>query len=99
MALWELQQELYHYMFQRLVVANSEGNNKRQNVFLNIQDYFTITRLTHTEKSEILYLEVMDAVAGKKDTIMQILHDLHQRYIVDEKQKWLVVEGDQKIYD
>ena len=41
----------------------------------------------------------MIAVADKKDTIMQILHDLYQRYIVHKKQKWLVVEGDQKTYD
>lgn len=71
-AVWELQWELNTYMLQKLIIGNCE----QQQVFLNIQDYFSITRVNDTEQSKILYLQVMDAVADSKDTIMQLLHDL-----------------------
>ena len=41
----------------------------------------------------------MAAVADSKDTIMQMLHDLHQKYIVDGNRQWLLVEGDNKVYE
>ena len=66
---------------------------------MNIQDYFSLIRVTHTEKSEIVYLEVMDSVADTKDTVMQLLHELHQQFIVDMNIQWLVLEGDAKLYE
>ena len=94
-ALWELQQELNMYILYRLVV----NKNVPHQIFLSIQDYFTVTRATHTEKSEVAYLKVMDAVADSKDTIMLMLHDLHQKYIVEQNRQWLLVEGDNKVYE
>ena len=41
----------------------------------------------------------MDAVADSKDTIMLMLHDLHQKYIVEQNRQWLLVEGDNKVYE
>ncbi len=58
-----------------------------------------MTRVTHTERSQVVYLEVMDAVADNKDTIIQMLHDLHQKNVCDGSMQWLVVEGDAKVYD
>ena len=92
MAVWELQKDLNMY---RLTL----GNNEPQQVFLNIQEYFNVTRVTHTERSEVSYLQVMDAVADSKDTIMQMLHDLYQQYIVEQNRQWLLVEGDNKVYE
>ena len=94
-ALWELQQELNMYILYRLLV----NKNVSHQIFLTIQDYFTVTRATHTEKSEVAYLKVMDAVADSKDTIMLMLHDLHQKYIVEQNRQWLLVEGDNKVYE
>ena len=37
--------------------------------FINLQDYFNLTRVTHTERSQVAYLEVMDAISDRKDTI------------------------------
>ena len=54
---------------------------------------------THTEKSQVAYLEVMDAVADSKDTVIQILHDLHEFYIVHQQKDCLVLEGDGKVYE
>lgn len=92
-AVWELQQELNTYMLQKLIIGNSEP----QQVFPNIQHYFSVTRVTHTKQSKIPYLQAMDAIADSNDTIMQLLHDLHLKYIVDQNRQWLVVEGDHKV--
>ena len=59
---------------------------------------FTVTRVTHTECSNIIYLQVKDAVADTKDTMMDMLHEL-QEFIVEQKHQWLILEGDGKIYE
>ena len=42
----------------------------------------------------------MDAVADSKETIMEILNNnFHHTYIIEQKQKCLVIEGDAKVYD
>ena len=64
-----------------------------------MQEYFAVTRQTHTEKSNVAYLKVMDAIADSKDTIMQVLHDLHEQFISHSGMKWLLVEGDAKVYE
>ena len=58
LALEDLEEEINMYMLHKLAVTNSEP----QNTFLNIQDHFTVTRVTHTERSNIIYLQVKDAV-------------------------------------
>ncbi len=52
-----------------------------------------------TEKSNIVYLQVIDAIADSKDTIMHMLDNLHQQFIVGCNMSWLVVEGDAKVYE
>ena len=58
-----------------------------------------VTRPTTTETSSVVYLHVLDALSESKDTLMQILLDLHKRFITGQKKKWLVVVGDAKVYD
>ena len=43
----------------------------------------------------------MDAVADCKDTMMAMIHDLYQQYIVQQKQEYiyLIIEGDAKLYE
>ena len=94
-ALTELKDEINTYMFQKVTV----NNKKPQKTFLNIQDYFSVTRPNHTEKSNVLYLKIMDAIADSKDTMMAMLHDLHKQYIEEQHQQWLLVEGDAKVYE
>ena len=45
------------------------------------------------------YLQVLDAVADKKDTLMELLHYLHQEYIVNQGKSYLLLEGDAKLYE
>ena len=61
------------YMLHQLAVTNSEP----QNTFRNIQDHFTVPGVTHTERSNIIYLQVKDAVADTKDSMMNMQHELH----------------------
>ena len=70
-----------------------------QQPFLSMQDHFTLTRITHSEKSNVAYLEVMDAVADCRDTIMQLVHRLREKFIVGQGMRWLVVAGDAKLYE
>ncbi len=46
-------------------------------VFFDLHDYMTIATV---EKSEVLYLEVLDAIADSKDTLIHVLHDLFTVY-------------------
>ena len=59
------------------------------NVFLNVQDYFELTRATHTQVV-CRISQVIDAVADSKDTMMSVIDVLRTRKII---------EGDAKIYD
>ncbi len=94
-AVRDLQQEVNTYMFHKLSVSNSTV----QHPFINLQDYFSLIKITHTQKSRVVYLDVMDAKADSKDTVMELLHDLRKQFIENLNQKWLVVEGDGKFYE
>ena len=59
----------------------------------------SLLHTTHTQKSNVHYLRVIDAVAVNKDTLMSLLHDLYQQYIVEQRLDHLVVEGDAKLYE
>ena len=52
-----------------------------------------------SEKSNVKYLEVMDAVADSADTMMQMLHNLQDQYITGQSRQRLAVEGDAKVYN
>ena len=70
-ALHELQSELNMYMLHKLATKNIPSHH----TFLNLQDFFTATKPTRTEKSHVAYLQVMDAVADSKDTVMELLYN------------------------
>ena len=41
----------------------------------------------------------MDAKSDSKDTLMSMLQDLHQEFVIKQGHQHLVVEGDGKIYE
>ena len=94
-ALSEIQEELNVYMLMRNIVSNK----RPQCSFLGLQQFFSVTRTTHTEKSNIFYLEVMDAIADSKDTMTAMLHHLYQKFIEGQGLQYLLVEGDAKLFD
>ena len=83
-------------MLQKVAAA---GDDSTGDATLNIQEYFAYTRATLCEKSNIQQLNVMDAKADSKDTLISLLYDLHDRYIKTAQQKYLVIEGDAKLYE
>ena len=62
-------------------------------MFLSMQQFFSLSTVNHTEKSNVVYLEVMDAVADCKDTIITMLHNLYQKFIEGQGLEYLLVEG------
>ena len=94
-AINDLNAELYAYVIQKQALSMNEPSK----TLVNLQDYLGTTRVNHTEKSAVEYLQVMDAIADSKDTMMEMLHNLHEKHIAPHKQQWLVVEGDAKVYE
>lgn len=47
----------------------------------------------------MVYLEVKDAVADNKDTMMKLLSDIQEKLIVGKNMRWLVPEGDVEVYE
>ena len=74
-------------MLQKLTIADSSSEHP----FINIQDYFNMTRTIHTEKSQVVYLEVPDAISDSKDTLLELLQDLFSKFIKDQTRELLKV--------
>ena len=74
----DILREINTYLLHRFAVYSST----LQQPFLSMQDHFTLTRITHNEKSNVAYLEVMDAVADCRDTIMQLVHSSRERSLL-----------------
>ena len=56
-------------------------------VVLNMQDYMKLVRPVVPDKSNVVYLQVLDAKSDSKDTLMQILHELYQQFIIGQGKK------------
>ena len=95
-ALTQLQEDINIFLLQKHVTRSDTQENVS---FISIQDFLSTCRNSSAQRSKVAYLRVMDAVADNKDTVLQLTHDLYQQFIVDQKMKWLVVEGDAKVYE
>ena len=94
LSLGEIMEEIGTYMLGKVSLASTQPDS----VLINLQDYLSILRPSHTEKSNVHYLCVLDAVADNKDTLTEILHDLHCKYVKTNIHQHLVIEGDAKLY-
>jgi hypothetical protein len=52
-----------------------------------------------TEVSNVVYLEIQSEGADDKATIVKLLGRLHQTFIVELGQKWLIAVGDAKLFN
>ena len=66
---------------------------------LSIQDYMTIVCPVTIQKSNIIYMQVLDAKSENKDTLMTIMFDLHKRFIEQQGKEFLVITADAKLYE
>lgn len=97
-ALQTLRDQPDMYMLQKCVCSIS-NQQKDTSVILNIQDYMRVVRPTNPEKSNVVYLQVLDAKLESKDILMQVLHNFHQRFIVGQGKECLVLVADAKLYE
>ena len=91
----DLQHEMNVYLMHRVAFQKSSCTHP----FLGLQNYYALTRPSHTEKSHVMYLDVLDAVADRKETMMGLLHSLRKTFIEERKNQWLILEGDAKLYE
>ena len=66
---------------------------------LSIQDYMTIVCPVTVQKSNIIYMQVLDAKSENKDTLMTIMFDLHKHFIEQQGKEFLVITADAKLYE
>lgn len=52
-----------------------------------------------TEKATVAYLDILSLQSDSKETILHILDQLHNTFIVDQKYDYLLVAADAKLFD
>ena len=52
-----------------------------------------------SEESRVAYIEISSEKADSKSTPLNVLSKLYQTFVVQQRQKWLLVVGDAKTYD
>ena len=75
---------------------NSESN------LVGLQEYMTLTTVTRPredEKSNIVYFDVLDAIADKKETVLLVLDKIRKQIVERHGKQWLVIAGDAKLYN
>ncbi len=94
------QHNLLCYNIQKCHYLDKINSDKLISSFLDLHEYMSATKPVTVEQSNILYLQVLDAIADSKDTLIHILHDLEGRFIRQRHNlDFLLVEGDAKLYE
>lgn len=66
-------------------------------IFIDLQTYFNLyTNQLPPEISNIIYLSQR---CDDKETLLNIINDLYQEFVVQNKKKWILLKGDQAIYE
>ena len=91
--------QLSHDMYTYLWLKHNLKSGIPSESFIGLQDYCALTRPTEDEKSCIIYFDVLDAIADKKETVFLVLDKLRKQIVEAHQKEWLVVAGDAKLYD
>ena len=69
--------------------------------FPSLQSLFNYVREQSCtiEISEVAYVQISSERADLKSTLINILTKMHETFVVEQNQKWLIVVGDAKTYD
>ena len=68
-----------------LTVYVLQKNASDKSDFLGLKIYMQAMRPKSTPKSNVVYWQIVDAPSENKDTLISIIQDLHQRFIVGQK--------------
>ena len=76
------------YIFQK--VAN----------LIDLQTYFSLSNnLSIPECSSVVYFKVLDQRCDDKQTLLTIISNLYEEFIVPGKKEWVLLEGEQATYE
>lgn len=72
-----MQKQLPTYLVLKYITAAKTNNH-----LMGIQGYLSLIIPTHAEKSRVANLDVMDAIADNRDTLMLLPNTLHKEFII-----------------
>ena len=82
------------YMLQKV------ASTKHSKTLIDLQTYFSLsTNLPQPEASNIIYYKVLSQRCDDKETLLNIINDLYQEFVLTKKKKWILLEGDQATYE
>ena len=74
-------------------------HDQRQTI-IDLKTYLTLYHNVSTqESSNIIYYKVLEQRCDDKATLLGIISELYEEFVVPNKMKWLLLEGDQATYD
>ena len=90
-ALTELKEMSTKYIFQKV--------SSKQNMLIDLQSYFSLyNNLQTPECSNIIYYKVLDQRCDDKQTLLNVISELYEEFIVPKKMEFVLLEGDQATY-
>lgn len=51
------------------------------------------------EVGNVVYVDIVSLPADSKDTVMKVLKSFYKNFVLQMKNKWLIVVGDAKTFD
>ena len=83
---FELRELSTHYILHQV------ANNQHDNITLNIY-YFSLTYIQHSHTRMLL-----DQRCDDKETLLNVISELYEEFIVPKRTEWVLLEGDQATY-
>jgi len=76
------------------------ANVKQDKHILDIQGFLTMyNNIQSPLPSDIVYYKVLDQKCDNKDTLLNVISDLQNEFILKHRTKYIVLEGDQATYE
>ena len=88
-AVTQLREEMDTYILQKHTNGDSSETNQ---TILNIQDYMTVISPVTSEKSNVVYLQVLDAKSESKDTLMTFFFDYISVSLKDKEKNFCLLQ-------
>ena len=90
----ELREMCNEYMLQKV------ASTTHAKTLIDFQTYFNLyTNQPPPEYSNIIYYKVLSQRCDDKETLLNIINDLYQEFVVTKKKKWILLKGDQATYE
>ena len=82
------------YMLQKV------ASTTHTKTLIDFQTYFNLyTNQPSPECSNVIYYQVLSQRCDDKETLLNIINNLYQEFVVTKKKKWILLEGDQATYE